>query len=93
MQAVPGATLTLCIVDSNDITGIADSTIDNCLIRVLKDNSHEAAIWTKVNAGVCVLRTWDVLDSLINQVPDGQAKLHVRNGEDLSAGWGPAAMS
>lgn len=91
IHAVPG-TLASCIVQTNHIATIVRSIVSYYVVLSLKYDCHETSIATEVYAGVCVLWTGDVLDRLVDEAPQGQPQLEVRDRQNVSARRSPPAV-
>ena len=75
MQAVP-LTLAARAVKSNHVTVITQTFLWH-LISVLQDYRHDFAVRSEIDSRRFVFRTWDVLNCLIDKVPDSQTQLEV----------------
>ena len=91
IHAVPGA-LASRIVQTNHIAAIVTSIVSYYVVLSLEYDGHETSVATEVNAGVCVLWTWDVLYGLVDEAPQGQPQLEVRYCQNVSARWSPPTV-
>ena len=92
IHAVPLA-LASRIVQTNHIAAIITSIVSYYVVLSLEYDGHQTSVTTEVNASVCMLWTWDILDGLVDEAPQGQPKLEVRDCENVSARRGPPAVS
>ena len=74
IHAVPLA-LASRIVQSNHIAATITSIIGYYVVLGLEYDSHQPAVAAEVNACVSMLWTWDILHSLVYEIPDGQTQL------------------
>ena len=91
IHAVPLA-LASRIVQTDHIVATIASIISYYVVLSFEYDCHQPAVAAEVNAGVCVLWTWDILDGLVDEAPQGQPQLEVRDCQNMSARRSPPAV-
>ena len=91
IHAVPLA-LASRIVQSNHIAATITSIVSYYVVLGLEYDGHQPAVAAEVNAGISMLRAWDVLNGLVDEAPQGEPQLEVRDCQNVSARWSPPAV-
>lgn len=70
VYAVP-LTLASRAVKTNHIaTFVGPSIVNHLFFSLSEDDRHKATIRAEIDSCIFVLRTWDVLDGLVDEVPE-----------------------